>query len=208
MKHHPKRFEDIGKFPPNAKTISEIGSRLGTVDELITLSRDFYKEAFLQIFLMTIKQAWLEHQYTLRGVGRNSPRGGMFSNKVYGYFIKNIVGRSQKPLTDSLFATAITSYIPKWFPKFYAFNPFTEPEYFKFPYDHVSIDHLAFVYQCKERDEMLAYAEQKKLSYGEFRDWAVNHVNSESPGEYATVFWHNSSYLRRRKTRGMYKTKY
>ena len=208
MKQYPQVYEKITKQVPSQATISKIGSRTGSVDDLIIKFRDYFKELYEIYFRWVVEYAWLEHQYLYDGVGRASAQeAGIGPNQIYGYFMKNIVGVSQKPLSDNLFSFALSSYLPDFFPKLYDHNPFEEPEYFKFPYKNITISHLAFVYQCKERLEMLEYADERAMSYGDFRDWASNHVYCENPGEYSLCKWHNSSYLQKAKKVGRYKRK-
>jgi hypothetical protein len=200
MKQYPQSYEKIAKYVPSAKSIADIGSHIGTKDEYAKQFRDFLKGLYLSFFDGLVKYVWLEHQYTYRGISRDKDlNSGFFPNKIFGYFMKNIVGISQKPFIDSFLFTAISSYIPDFFPKFYEHNPFFDPEYFKFPYKNISIDCLTFVYQCEERLDMLAYADKVSMSYGDFRDWAVNHVLCANPGEYEHTFWHNSTYIKRLK---------
>lgn len=198
MKHHPKQFENISRRVPSAETLADIGSLSGTVDDLILKYRDFYKYAFGALFDLLVKQTWLEHQYTYKGLSRGKPgEQGLYPNQVYGYFMRHMVGRSQKPLTDGIILTGIVSYFPVFFPKFYEHNPFEESGYYKFPYENISIDHMAFVYQCDERLDMLAHAEKMAMSYGVFRDWVINHVSCGFPGKYINTYSHNTSYMRK-----------
>lgn len=200
MRHHPKQYENISKFAPKAKSIADMGSRSGTLDDLIATYRNFYKSAHIALFDLSVRHVWLEHQYTYRGLSRGkATEQGYFPNKVYGYFMKNIVGVSHKPLTENLYFTSMASYFSAFFPKFYEHNPFEETGYFKFPYKNISIDHMSFVYQCEERLDMLAHAESLSMTYGDFRDWAMNHVLCENPSGYELVFWHNSSYIKKIK---------
>lgn len=208
MKQYQRQVEKIAKTVPTAKTLAKIGSRTGSIDDLIGLYRGFFKDAYDKEFNRVVKYVWISNQYTYDGVAiGNVQEAGFGLNKIYGYFIKYIVGSSQKPLTDGLFFSSISSYITDFFPKFYEHNPFDETKYFEFPYQNISIMHLAFVYQCEDRLEMLEYADGKSMSYGDFRDWALNHVLSKDPKKYVLSFWHNAEYLKKKKTKGRYKNK-
>lgn len=206
MKLHPQEHEKIAKGVPTKLALDKIGSRLGTVDDLILRFRDFYKGLFADQFSWIVKYLWLEHQYTYDGISQGKAQEqGFHLNRMYGYFTKYMVGFSQKPLSDGIFFHAISSYIPDFFPTLYDHNPFEEPEYFKFPYENISIPHMTFVYQCEKRLEMLNHADSVGMSYGDFRDWALDYVYTDAPGEYALSFWHNSFYIKKVNKTGRYK---
>ena len=197
MRQYPQTWDKIG-IPPSEKSLNKIGSRIGTVDELIVIYRDFFKKELTAEFNRIVKYVWLKHQYTYGGIGIDiQSEVGLFLNKVYGYFMKNMVGVTQKTLVDGLSFPAISSYIPDLFPEFYTHNVLDEPEYFKFPYKNISICHMVLVYQCDERIEMLQYADEKAMSYGDFRDWAANYLMSIDPYKYELHFWHNTEYIKK-----------
>ena len=207
MKHYSPG-EKIAKEVPSAASLAKIGSRLGSVDELILQFRVFYKGLYSDQFDWIVKYLWMEHQYTYDGVSQGKAQEqGIHLNRMYGYFMKFMVGFSQKPLSDGIFFHALSSYIPDLFPTFYDHNPFEETEYFKLPYKNISIPHMVFVYQCDKRMEMLSHADGVGMSYGDFRDWALNYVESDTPSEYELSFWHNSYYIKKKNKTGRYKNK-
>lgn len=174
MKHYPKVYEDIYPLTPNLR-VERIGSSYGTVEELSSLFREFYKDAHRGIFNMVVRQVWLESQVTYGGK-RRKKRGanGFSSDWTFGFFMKNMVGISQKPITSNFCFTALSTYLLDLFPHFDKYNPFTQPERYQYPYRHISIDHMVFVYNCDDRLEMLAYAEKRQMKFAEFANWAVN----------------------------------
>lgn len=179
MKHYPKTHEDISK-PPTKRIIDGIGSSYGSIDDLVLRFRSFLREAHLEIFNILIKQVWLEQKFTFNG----SRRGGRSSNGyspdwAYSYFMKTYVGISQKPFTNGVIFSIIPSYFKDFFPNFSDHDPFEEKEYFKYPYSHITLDHLMFVYQHDERLELLDEAEKRSMNIMDFMNWAANIALSE-----------------------------
>jgi len=178
MKQYPKVYEDISR-KPSENVLNSIGSSLGSVDELASSFRTFYKEAHLVLFNFIVKQIWLEQHFLYNGSRRGSrSSNGFTTDWAFAYFMKSIVGISQKPLTDGLIFVAIPTYFADFFPNFSDYNPFVEPEYFKYPYKHLTLDHLSFVYHCHDRLEILEEAERRSMKIGDFVNWASNHALS------------------------------
>jgi len=176
MKQYPKTYGNISKDLP--KTIySRLGSAYGSIDDLVDLFRVFYKEAHPLIFSIIVKEMWCEQQVTYNGVRRTRRHGnGVTIDGAFSKFLRMNIGATQKPLTTGIAFTAIASYIPDFFPKFIDFNPFTEPEYFKFPYKNIFLDHLMFVSKVHNRMEMLEYAEKTSMPIDDFQNWSYNWV--------------------------------
>lgn len=203
MKHYPKIYQDLSRLP-SKKICSSIGSSAGSVDELAALFRNFYKEAYPILFDLIVKQVWLEQKFLYNG----ARRAGRFANGntpdwAFSYFMKSIVGISQKPLTTGFIFVSLPSYIPDLFPTFSDHNPFEEPEFFKFPYKNITIDHMMFCYQYHDRIEMLKEADEKVMNIKEFMDWATNHVlsyNKDKSKEIYSICRHSFfPYIKRNK---------
>lgn len=173
MKHYPKANEDVSRKPSDV-LLSNIGSLDGSVDELAGRFRSFYKDAHTSLFDMMVKEAWLEQRFVYAGVRRARSGNGYGIDWAFSYFFQAIVGISQKPLTAGPFFLIIPTYFKDFFPNFSDHDPFTEPEYFKYPYKHITLDHLAYVYQLHNRMEMLDEAEKRSMNIKEFTDWAAN----------------------------------
>ncbi len=160
---------------------------------------------------MVVKQVWLENQFQYDGGTRSARFGNGFAiDSTFGYYMKKVVGISQKPITANFTFTAIATYLKELFPEFLEHNPFEEPEYYEFPYTHITLDHMIFVYQCDDRLDMLRYADTKEMSFADFANWSVNHVlsyNSEVNDDIYTLssiknFWsliRNKKYKKRSK---------
>lgn len=155
--------------------ISKIGSYEFTLPELVSNFRLFLKDSYLKLFEMVVKQVWLEQHVTYGGVRRfRRRRNGFKPEQAFCFFITGMVGSSHNVLMGNHMLTSLISYFDDFFPEFSKHNPFTEPEYYKYPYDHVSPDFLYVVKDHHERLEMLEYAEEKKMNIREFVNWAAN----------------------------------
>lgn len=205
MKTYPKEYADISRQPSDA-FISRIGSSLGSADDLAVRFRSFYREVHPILFDFIIKHAWLEQHFLFNGMRRVKRSGnGNILDWAFSYFMKALVGISQKPLTDGIFFSSVQTYIKDFFPNFTDHDPFEEPEFFKYPYKHVTLDHLAFVYQCHNRLELLDEAEKRSMNIRDFMNWATNWMfcynnDVDNDGkEYCLVRFSFIPYIKRKK---------
>jgi hypothetical protein len=84
------------------------------------------------------------------------------------------VGISHRILTAGFCFNPVASYLIDFFPDFLLNDPEKNPEMFLYPYKHITIDFLVFVYQMENRLYLLNEAEKKRMLYGEFANWVVN----------------------------------
>lgn len=175
LKIYPRVSEPVSRYP-SERILKSMGSSYGaSLDDLSTCFKDFYKEAHPILFSMIVKQVWLEQKFVFANVRRSRRSGnGYGCDWAFSFFMNGIVGISQKPLTTGEVFVKIPTYFKDFFPNFSDHDPFTEPEYFKYPYKHVTLDFLFVVYQHHDRIAMLDYAEKKKMNIREFTDWAIN----------------------------------
>lgn len=180
MKQYPKLYEDIYKQSRRDASTDKITSTFGSPEILGVKFRDFYKDAHVQMFDMIVKQVWLEQQFVY-GEQRREKRvaNGFMPDWAFAEFMKVHVGISQKPITLHPMFSSVSTYLKDFFPEFLKHDPFANPEYFKYPFENVTLDHLNFVYQVDGmRMEMLQYADDNKMSYMDFSNWATNHILS------------------------------
>jgi len=167
-------------------SLNKLEYKLGTLDEFAEDLRTFYSKTHKDIFRIMVCQVWFEYQFVFDGETKSRRFGkNNYIDSVFSFFLKEKVGITHKPITNSRFFAAITSYFSEFFPEFLIRSPFDDPKYYKFPFKHIFLDHLFLVHMCHERMDMLKYAEKKKMSIREFTNWAVNHVLSynEDVGE-------------------------
>ncbi len=159
--------------------MDKVDSTLGSPEELAKRFRDFYTDVHRQVFDMAVRHVWLEQHFMFKGRRRVGRWGnGIEADSTYSHFMKKMVGISQKPITINRCFSIITTYLKDFFPEFLDHDPSKEPEYFKYPYKHVTLDHLVFVHRVHNRLELLAHAEKRKMDYVEFCNWATNQVLS------------------------------
>jgi hypothetical protein len=120
---------------------------------------------------------WLEKQLLFNGKRRiRRFRSGHAYDTLYGLYMANMVGRDQATLTRSRWFLVSAVVAPEVCPEFFEHNPFEEPEYYQWPFEHAGIDFLTFVYQVDNRMELLEYADKMKMSFRDFKNWAANYV--------------------------------
>lgn len=177
MKRFPKVSEDIYDASKGYLRPGKISSSLGSAEELSARFQAFYKDVHRLYFDFIVKQIWLEQQFMYGGLRRRKRHGNGFDqDRSFGYFMKTMVGFSQKALTTSFYFTAVATYLKDFFPDFLNHDPFKEPGYFEFPYRSISLDHLVFVYMVHNRLDLLKEAEERSMALAEFSNWAANWV--------------------------------
>lgn len=95
---------------------------------------------------------------------------------AYGYFVRHLVGLPNFGLTRNVWSFRVGTYLKDLFPEYLAHDPWEEPEYFKFPFKNIGIDHMFFVYQMPERFNLLQIAENHNMSYDAFYNYVVNYI--------------------------------
>jgi len=173
MKIYPKTYEDPFL---NSKWIERnLSSTLGPAEELAERFREVIINANKEIFALVVNFVWLELHFAYNGRRRKARSSNCVTDdRAFSQFMRSTVGTGHKTLTSNFTFTIVTTYLKDFFPNFMDHDPREEPEYFKFPYEYVSLEHMAFVYKMRDRIEMLDYAEERGMSYIDFSNWAVN----------------------------------
>jgi len=126
-----------------------------------------------------IENSWLSLHLIFRGKRRKHLFGnGDWQDRAYSYFMRTMVGQSFHCLTRTRWYYRIAFYLNDLYPDFLSRNPFEEPEYFLFPYNTVTLDHMYLIYQMEDRFDLLKIAEERKLDINRFLNYVVNHVYS------------------------------
>lgn len=178
MKNYLKVNEDLFKERPNV--IGKMGSTTGSTDELAVRFRSFYRGAYPILFDMIVKEVWLEQHFLYNGRRRLRSQNGHWIDAAFSYFMNAVVGISQRPITTGEVFTIIPTYFKELFPNFTDHDPFEEPEYFKYPYKHVTLDQFLLVHQCHNRMEMLDESEKRNMNSREFINWVTNWITCYS----------------------------
>lgn len=180
FKEYPKTFEDLKQSDfENTYVRKQILSAWGPIQEYTDKMREVTREINDVLFKSTIEFIWLNLHFIYRGERRkNLFANGPWVERAYGFFMRQVVGTPLFVLTRSGVFFKIATYLDDLFPEFLDQDPFKNPEYFKFPYETVSLDYLYFVYQLPERIDLLRIAEERKMNYNQFVDYVINHVLS------------------------------
>lgn len=186
MKHYQRQYEDLFRDKP-LWISAAFESADGSIDELVELYQSCLNDGYRDAFRIAIRYLWLEKQLIINGKRRERRfRTGHSNDYLYGRFISSIVGRDQATLTRARWFQIVAASAAEMFPGFFLHNPFKEPEYYEWPYQHVGVDFLAYIYQVHNRFELLDYAEKMKMDFHTFRNWVNNYVlcyNDEQGGE-------------------------
>lgn len=178
MKQYPKIYEDLFRQRKSLKP-SLIDSALGSRSELTASLKIFLSESYRELFRIAIRYLWLEKQITYKGLRRTRRfRNGHIPDQTFGRYMSGEVGIDQTVMTRSRWFTVVSTVLVEMFPKFLAKNPFEEPEYYEWPYEHIGLDFLVYVYQMPNRMELLDFANEKEMTYHDFKNWASNYVLS------------------------------
>lgn len=180
---YPKTYEDVFSSDENLKRfdVNQIKVRgFESQPEYIEFARENLRQMLGDYWMIVVKSSWLFFKFTYKGVRRNK----MYANNnvmdmAFAVFHRAYVGIDTRVITRSsnLF-NKLVDYFPDFYKDFDDRDPFKEPEYFKFPYNNISIDFLIAVYQMPERIELLDYAEKEKMGYSQFMDFLVNYTMS------------------------------
>lgn len=159
--------------------MDRIESYDGDTPGLVKAFQEFFDKSFRELFEMAFLYLWLEKQITYNGNRRmRRYQNGSVPDQTFGRFMTREVGHDQAMLTRSRWFYATTYFIAEYFPDFLDHDPKTEPEYFKWPYEHCTLDFFAYVFQVHNKREMMDYAEERKLSLHDFKNWVNNYVLS------------------------------
>jgi len=177
LKIYPKVYEDICDLKKLKRARAHLGCAKGSLDELILRFKTFYKEAHPLYFGLIVKEIWLSQQLTYNNLQKATIYDrGFRVEQAYSYFRKMIVGVSQRVFTNNFSFAPVATYFIDLFPEFSFHDPFESPEKYEYPYKHVTLDFLVFVYQMENRLEILEEAERRTMSYGDFTNWVTNWI--------------------------------
>lgn len=128
-----------------------------------------------------VENTWLALHFIYRGKRRKRLfANGVWYERAYSYFMRNIVGNGLYTLTRSRWYYRMASYLNDLYPDLLSSNPFEEPERFVFPYATVTLDHMYLVYQMDERFDLLKIAEERGMMYDKFFDYVINYTYTEN----------------------------
>ena len=189
MTKHPKTYENVFSLDNIASGRENlIRSEKIFVEGIETetyrlLFKDFLKSFYEDLFLQCVKLSWLRRKFTYNGHAAKMPvyASTRYWNGMFVRFLRKYVGHDIQVITKSYFFPKLeTYYFDEFFPEFMYENPFKNPDYYKFPYQNISLEYLTTVYQLDDRFGLLEEANLQKMSYAVFLDYVLNHVNTEN----------------------------
>lgn len=187
FKEYEKEYEDVYTASTALQKLNPelISNGIGLTNlQYIKKLQDFWREMYLSIFDNLVRFVWLKDKF-LYNKG-NVLKKDLLEKKrwwimnvsvVFSIFCKNVVWMDFKSITLAPQIIRLSSYLDTFFPNFWRNDPFTNPELYKFPYEHITPDFLLVVYQMQERLKLLEIAEKRKMSYAKFLDYIINYVN-------------------------------
>lgn len=178
MKEYPKTYEDVytrKKAVEKCKLDHVTTDKEMSVFEYRDLCRKALSDIMENLFDNIVKFVWLQHRFTYMGYRRKKTGGNHYAvDGAFGVFMRHYVGIEYRLFSRNFYYPRIASYMSEFFPEFNSRNPFEDPEYYRFPYKHVTTDFLAIVSQMPQRMELLQIAEERKMAWDEFMDYVIN----------------------------------
>jgi hypothetical protein len=149
----------------------------------------------MTLFSQAVKIAWLDavtryrgeklvERSLVRAFPKNFSKDEFRTAGLRGTFaveLERELGTAFLPVKQSTaFFRRVSSYIFHFFPRefFTDHDPFSDTDYFEYPFKHVTLEYLVFVYLMDERFEILKMAEEGEWALDYFRDWVVNYAYS------------------------------
>lgn len=158
----------------------------GDTNGLIKKFQEFFADSWRELFRIAVVYLWLEKQITYNGKRRlRRYKNGHVPDQTFGRFMAQEVGIDQAMLTRSRWFNAASYFMADYMKDFLDHDPYEEPEYFSWPFEHVTIDFYSYIYQVETRKELLAHAEENDMTFLDFKNWVNNYVLSynEEQGE-------------------------
>lgn len=179
----PREYELVYSEPKRAAKICNLehltllNSNPESVSDYMGKLRREFREFDRYLFDKIVKFTWLYRRFTYKGYRRTkSHLNGFVVEGAYGVFMKMHVGYDTKNLTGGTgHFGKVASYLDDFFVNFDLSDPFNES--LCYPYQHVTLEMLAMVYQMDERLAILKHVEETKMTLVEFRDFIINWVN-------------------------------
>jgi hypothetical protein len=186
QQYHPREYENVfSEDPPNSPNklnfdkIDIVGMEL---NPYILLCRKFLGDFYLSRFDGYVRFSWLRRAFCYYGNRTVLPmnKNSIKLNDAFLKLMRRSVGKDPQTITKRTDFGRIESYFDELYPEFLERNPFQEPEYYKFPYQNISMDFLLVVYQMENRLELLKNADELNLPIAKFMDKVDEYVMAEN----------------------------
>lgn len=180
MEIYEKEYEDVFDSERTKKKLKlERISVSGGMNhsEYARWCKENFKDIFNSFWLEHVKIFWMERMFMVDGRVRGTEHNSQFIDGMFSIFFRNTIGIGREIYSKSPAYTRFKTYFLEmypWIQTLEGYNPFDNPEVFKFPYRNITPEFLLVVYQMEERNELLKIADEKEMNYGEFLDFIVN----------------------------------
>ena len=185
MKEYPKKYEDF-YFEENKEShlkINEVSTDIGLDGEEYAelLKKELFNNE-IKIFDAVVRYYWLISRFRYKGYKREYAwRNGRGIDSAYGLFMRYYANCNKEIFAQRDFFK-LSKYFLDFFPHFHVYNPFENPEKYKYPYKNIGLSYLMAVYQMEDRLELLDMAERTKMVFPKFLNYILNHgfcINEE-----------------------------
>lgn len=186
MKYHNKTYEDVfSSDRPSSKNklkLEQVTAGDMDVQQYVSLFQSFLHNFYNDLFLGYVRISWLRRKFTYYGYKTvlPMPKNHIRLNHAFTKLLRRFVGKDLQIITRGMPFSKIESFFDDFFPGFEEGNPFENPDYYRFPFQNITMDFLMVVHQLDDRLELLRYADEKKMSYASFLDYVINHVYCEN----------------------------
>ena len=188
MKKYEKVYEDVFTAKRILKNIEihRATNDLGlSMEEFAEAVYETWRETSRHLWEDSVRIEWLTRQFKYKVKKQSGVRHTKVKRKrangnratiQWGIFYKNFAGVDISVIRKTFFSHAIGIYIKDLYQDFEKKNPFSNPDYFKYPFEHVTLDHMILVYQMEDKMELLQEAENNKMTFAAFADYVINFV--------------------------------
>jgi hypothetical protein len=187
MIHHNKTYENVFStdYKGNRNTVKLSSITIDTmgVEEYIKSFQGFLRNFYDDLFLKCAQLSWLRRKfkYSNRRIAIPAHLSCRSTTGKFIKFLRIYIGHDIHIITKWFFFPKLeTYYLDTLIPGFEDGNPFENPEYYKFPFENISLEYLYPVYQLDDKIELLQEADKQKMSFAVFLDYLINHVLCEN----------------------------
>lgn len=195
MRVFPKGMLDYEKVYTNERYLAHFDiNRLqkpygfDSVKDYKNALRNFLLKKSVQLWCDIAETEWMLSNF--RYVGKRNYYVSTHVNAALALniFTKEFVGVGFSFMSSSFYYNKVKSYFKELFPRFYKDNPFQNPKAYAYPFKNLSLDYLILVYQMPERLDLLKYAEERNMPFGQFIDFVINYIGKYNDMEKKDVF--------------------
>lgn len=180
-----KQYEDIysvDHVKEHVLHLDRMSSTIMGLDEYTDFFKDFLRSFYFDLYNNYVKLAWLRRIFLYNGKKITANGNSRYTQTAFVKYLHRIVGMNIQIITRGSHFSAVTSYFDEFYPGFDEGNPFENPEYYKFPFENLSLEFLVVAARLEDRMLLLEEANRQKMSYANFLDLIINQVSCVNEG--------------------------